>query len=106
MDNGFMVNIFYGGGICMIVNAKVILKDYVGGGETTGIFGRGSFSVPIGPRCRVTFELENYKNVTLIVPDKIYNGLSVGSTGALEYRRKNFKSFTVGKTVDNNHSEA
>jgi hypothetical protein len=85
----------------MTVNAKVILKDYVGGGETTGVWVRG-FKVPIGSRCRVTFELEDYKNVTLIVPAKVYDEISVGSAGALEYNRKSFKNFTVGKTVENN----
>ena len=85
----------------MIVNAKVVFKDYLGGGETTGVWVRG-FRVPIGNRCRVTFELEeNHKNIILIVPEKVYSAISVGSTGALEFHGKNFGSFEVGKTVEN-----
>ncbi|MCL2518199.1 MAG: DUF2500 domain-containing protein [Oscillospiraceae bacterium] len=44
---------------------------------------------------RITFELDDYKNLTLIVPKKIYDGLSVDSTGVLDYNGNEFVNFSV-----------
>ena len=80
----------------ILSNATVLVKDYFAGGQTKGVFVRGAgFVVPVADGYRITFELENHKNATFIVPEKLYNSVSVGSTGVLEADGKNFVKFTL-----------
>ena len=75
--------------------ARVIYKEYWGGGKYKGAF-RGYYFMPkLIAGCRVTFELENNKTVTLFVSEKFYDSVSIGSTGTLEYTGKDFEAFTL-----------
>ena len=47
----------------------------------------------------VIFEIENHKEVTLKVPKRTYNSLSIGSTGVLAYRDRRFRKFHVNKSL-------
>ena len=76
-------------------NASVILKDIWGGGEHKGAFVGKKFYPPIFIGYRLTFELADRKSISLIVPKKIYDGVSVGSIGFLEATGKHFENFTV-----------
>jgi len=79
------------------VNATVIMKDNFGE-EYGELYSLGRFSRAF-PARRVTFELENKKSVTLIIPGRTYNSISIGSTGILEYviGSKRFKRFTLNE---------
>jgi len=73
-------------------NAKVVFKDIWGGGKHKMAGGR---YITVSNGYRITFELDDYKNLTLIVPKKIYDGLSVDSTGVLDYNGNEFVNFSV-----------
>lgn len=81
-------------------NATVILKDIWGGGEHKGAFIGKKFYPKLVPGYRLTFESSNLNTVSLIVPKKIYDSVSVGSVGFLECTGKNFAKFTLGKNID------
>ena len=78
----------------VIINATVIFKETWGGGG--GAFVGETLFTPIAPSHSVTFELENRKSITLKVSAKIYDSVSINSTGLLEYSGKKFENFTVG----------
>ena len=78
----------------VIINAKVIFKETWGGGG--GAFVGNTLFTPIAPSHSVTFELANRKSVTLKVPVKVYDSVSINSTGLLEYTGKKFENFTIG----------
>ena len=78
----------------VIINATVIFKEIWGGGG--GAFVGETLFTPVAPKHSVTFELENRKSITLKVPVKVYDNVSINSTGLLEYTGKNFENFTVG----------
>ena len=87
----------------MRVNAKVILKENWETGEGRGIFiGR---TLVHREHPLITFEMENRRTVSLIVPNKIFNSVSIGSKGVLEYSGKKFYNFIVGETAENNHAD-
>lgn len=71
----------------MVIKAKIIIKDIRGGENRAHHL--------VSNSCCVTFEFENQNSVTLTIPKKIYDKMSIGSTGELEYIGKNFKKFTV-----------
>ena len=77
--------------------ARVIYKEYLGGGKYRGAFVRGNFMPKLIAGCRVTFELANNKTVMLFVSEKFYDSVSIGSTGTLEYTGKDFEAFTLSE---------
>ena len=77
------------------VNAKVTWKEYEEPGRLRGALIILADKQNVPAIFRVTFELENGKDITLVVAQKIYDDLKVGDTGVLEYDRKNFECFTI-----------
>ncbi|MCL2517648.1 MAG: hypothetical protein FWF15_03695 [Oscillospiraceae bacterium] len=76
-------------------NAKVIHKDIWGGGEfKSAPTGRG-MKMTTSNGYRMTFEFDDLTTVTLVVPKRIYYGLSVNSKGLLDYHGKTFVKFKV-----------
>ena len=72
------------------VNAEVVAKDL--------LKNQGGAKAYVGMMILdtlVTFEFENRKNVTLYVPQKIYDSLSIGSKGKLAYAGSKFECFII-----------
>ena len=72
------------------VNAKVVHKGFL---KNEG--GARWFTGLMVLDTLVTFEFEDCRNVTLYVPQKKYDALSVGSTGKLAYYGNKFERFVV-----------
>ena len=49
---------------------------------------------------RITFEFEDLKSIQLKVSGRVYNSLSVGSKGVLDYTGDRFRKFHAGKTLE------
>jgi len=76
-------------------NAKVIHKDIWGAGEFKSAPTIRGMKMTTSNGYRMTFEFDDLSTVTLVVPKRIYYGLSVGSKGLLDYHGKTFVKFKV-----------
>ena len=70
----------------------MIHKDIWGGGEHKMAGGR---YITVSNGYRITFEFDDLTTLTLLVPKKIYYGVSIGSAGILTYYGKTFVKFNV-----------
>ncbi|MCL2517647.1 MAG: DUF2500 domain-containing protein [Oscillospiraceae bacterium] len=79
-------------------NAKVIYREiwkygeYNSAGEYNSV---GALSIIPSDRYCITFEFDDLKEVTLEVPEIIYNRLRLGNKGILKYHEKTFVKFKV-----------
>lgn len=81
-----------------LYRATVLTKDETKddwNGSTWGSFVGNRVYVRAGNPRRVTFHLGNDKSIVLIVPNKIYEKISIGSVGMLEVDGTRFKKFTI-----------